>query len=109
MPRGVEHYRARFTEAQVVAIREARQGGSSYAELGRQYSARSDTIRNLCLGYTYGDVGGPIGGSSTARRKIDEKLAREVKAAHSEGMSYKKVCEEFGIGMILAHRFCNEP
>lgn len=107
MPRGCEHYRSRFNEREVVAIREAHARGDSYAALGRRYGARSDTIRNLCLGYTYANVGGPLSGP-TARRRTNEDLARQVKEAHNNGVSYQKLCAQFDIGMATAHRLVRD-
>jgi len=43
-----------------VEIRTLHTKGRGYASLAKQFDTRPDTIRNLCLGYTYQMVGGPL-------------------------------------------------
>lgn len=110
MPRGTEHYRSRFSEEDVLTIRRLRSGGMGYAAIGKQYGCRSDTIRNCCLGYTYSNLGGPTGdqGASGGRRRIDERTAAKIRGDYANGMSFKRLCQEYGIGMVSAHKLIRQ-
>lgn len=105
-PRGSQHYRAKFSDDEVMNIRHLRASGMSYSRLAEQYMTRSDTIRNLCLGYTYSNVPGPLarGSPGLTKRRYDDIMVKKIQAAYHGGMSYKKLCEEFDVGMVAAHR-----
>lgn len=79
-----------------------------YATIGKRYGCRSDTIRNCCLGYTYSNVGGPTNDPGNARRRLDERTISKLKQDYRSGMSFKKLCAEYGIGMVSAHKLIRE-
>lgn len=104
MPRGANHYKAIFEDTEVLNIRHAHASGMTYSDLAKKYGTRADTIRNLCLGFTYSNVSGPRARAEDKKRVFDDSLKAEVKKAYYNGMSYKKLCCEFGIGMTTAHK-----
>lgn len=104
MPRGARHYKAIFEDTQVIEIRKLHNLGLTYSELAKKYDTRADTIRNLCLGYTYSNVGGPRSLQVNTKKVYDDDLKTKVKSAYHNGMSYRRVCEHFGIGMTTAHK-----
>lgn len=104
MPRGAGHYKAIFTDLQVIEIRKAHADGLTYSQLAKRYNTRADTIRNLCMGFTYSNVGGPRSLIDNKRKNTDADLKQKVKRAYYEGMSYKRLCATFQIGMTTAHK-----
>lgn len=104
MPRGSSHYKSIFQDHEVVSIREQHKKGLSYSDLAKQYGTRADTVRNLCLGYTYANIGGPRAIANSPRKVDDEQFKRQVRAAYFNGMSYKKLCDNFDIGIVSAHK-----
>ena len=103
-PRGSRHYRALFNDAQVQEIRKAHQLGASYTHLAKAYNTRGDTIRNACLGYTYADVPGPRSRLGDKNNRFTREFIMEMKTAHHNGLSYKKLCKEYGVGMTTARK-----
>jgi len=105
MPRGVTHYRSIFSEKQVIEIRNRHHLGESYSTLAKAFNTRSDTIRNLSLGYTYANIGGPRSSlGNKGRDRYTKDFIAEIKMAHYNGMSYKRLCQKYRIGMVTARR-----
>lgn len=104
MPRGARHYKAIFDDPEVISIRHAHADGLTYSDLAKKYGTRADTIRNLCLGFTYSNVAGPRARAEDKKRIFDDALKAEVKSAYHNGMSYKRLCSQFNIGMTTAHK-----
>lgn len=104
MPRGARHYKAIFTDNEVIEIRRAHADGLTYSDLAKKYETRADTIRNLCLGFTYSNVSGPRAHQGEKKKVFDDNLKAQVRAAYHNGMSYKRLCEHFNIGMTTAHK-----
>ena len=94
-PRGSDHYRSRFMDEEVLLIRNLHVNkGVGFAKLARAYDTRPDTIRNLCLGYTYANVGGPRCQYVRKTPPSQEKI-RNIRADHSNGMQYKDLCTKY--------------
>lgn len=104
MPRGAGHYKAIFSDMQVIEIRKLHAQGMTYSDLAKSYATRADTIRNLCLGFTYSNVAGPRAAQGDKKKIFDDQLRAQVRAAYHNGMSYKRLCSEFSIGMTTAHK-----
>lgn len=70
----------RFSEAEVVAIREKSQAGATDLELAMSYDVKRETIRSICRGLSYQQFGGPL---RAARGGITPEASREWVAGHA--------------------------
>lgn len=70
-----------FTEAEVVAIREASAGGATDVLLAVQYDVNRETIRTIVRGQRYAQYGGPI---RTVRSKASVQASREYMCGHAD-------------------------
>jgi hypothetical protein len=94
-PRGSDHYRSRFMDEEVLLIRNLHANkGIGFAKLAREYKTRPDTIRNLCLGYTYANVGGP---RCQYIRKTPPSLEKinMIRQDHANGMQYTDLVDKY--------------
>ena len=51
--KGVEHYKAKFTEVDIVYIRQQRMSGKTNVQLAGQFGVCSQTISNIIVGKTW--------------------------------------------------------
>ena len=70
----------RFSEAEVVAIREKSMAGASDIELAMSFDVRRETIRSICRGLSYQQFGGPLRG---ARGGAPGGAAKEWGSGHA--------------------------
>jgi len=90
---GSRHPRARFTEAQVRAVRkEHARGGVTYLQLAERYGVSSGTIGALVRGQNWRHVGGALApgtarfrGAGAPLAKLTEKAVRAIRESFERG------------------------
>lgn len=89
----------RFTETQVVYIRECVARGVSKAELAIHYDVSPSTISQIARGNTYKEAGGPLqkGHRSGPRLQITDVQITELLDRRANGDKYVDLAAQFNI------------
>lgn len=60
---GSARHNSRFTEAEVLQMRQMAHGGQLYATIARRFDVNPRMVRKICIGEAWKHVGGPIQGA----------------------------------------------
>jgi len=105
---GERNPRARFTDADVLNIRQAYANGFTQTELMEIFETGQASISNIVNGRIWKHVGGPITrqkqpdvtrlvGVNNHNSKLNPDKVRYIRKAHSEGATVASLAREFGV------------
>lgn len=105
----------RFTESQVLAIRESRSRGTRLTDLAKQYDTSEIVISKICCGHTYQEIGGPrttsedLGvpkGPKSGRGKLNPKDYDELLRRRAQGETLAMLSDRFKLTRSGVSRIC---
>lgn len=111
-PRGVDHPRAKLTEADVVEMRSLRASGSTLASLAARFGVPVSAVSNTCTGKTwkhlpgFPGLSGPAAGEKVGTAKLTDDKVIEMRRLHSLGSTYVELGGMFGVDKMQAWRAC---
>ena len=104
---GQKNGRAKFTEEEVIDIRNSHFNGESQTSLAERYGRPKVTISKVVTGDTWKSVSGPISKPSQGKRPdaLSEETKTQIKKLRKEGMSGDKVAKLLNIGKTTVYRY----
>jgi hypothetical protein len=93
---GENNPQARFTEADVLTIREAHAAGTTRRKLAEDYATSVSQVSYIVTGQAWAHVGGPLVTRKTKQRLSDEEVAR-IRELVESGTKQSVVARLFGI------------
>lgn len=97
----------KLSENQVINMRTQRARGSSLKSLADQFDVVESTISEICSGIRFAWLAGPITKGHRCGPKLNLEKARQVRALHQEGHSYKILAEKFSVDASQICRVVN--
>lgn len=102
--RGVQLPCAKFTEEEVLNMRELYARGTLINQIAAIFKASKETIRAIIRGESWTHVGGPIQtgclipqGEASSAARITELQVREIRAAHKSGIGSTTLAKRYPI------------
>jgi plasmid maintenance system antidote protein VapI len=91
---------AKFTDSDIIKIRELRAEGKSCKELAELFNTRYERISRICTRKNWAQVaGGPTADTFLSlRKKINNSQKNEIRALQISGMTYRSIGRIYGIG-----------
>lgn len=86
----------RFTDKEVLMIREARAHGQSARELAQQWSVDPHTIWRLCVGRSYTHVAGPRIQQGDGK-KLNWEIVKQIRDARRAGATLASLAQKYGV------------
>jgi len=106
----------RFSDIEVMGIRERKARGESLSSIAASVGASSIVVSKIVRGDTYKDVGGPLSkggrvvpkGSDNSRSKLTHKQRDSLLKERSRGASLRVLAEKFGLSKSGVSRICTK-
>jgi hypothetical protein len=87
---------ARFTEAQVIEMRERRAAGELLAQIAVDFDTSKTVVHQIVTGKWWIHVGGPVQVAAKRQRLSDDDIV-EMRRLVSEGVRQREVARIFGV------------
>jgi transposase-like protein len=96
----------RFSESEVIDMRERAARGQNMADIAKYYGADPSSVSMICRGKTYPYFGGEITETEPRRRPLDSRIVLSIRKAHKAGVSVRDLAERFGLDSSSVSRIC---
>lgn len=99
--RGEDHHNARFTNEEIVEMRERRVRGETTVQLAKAFKTSPGHVSEITRGRMWPEAGGPIYHAKTRktydRGKLKPHQVREIRRQSALGVKHRILAEKYGV------------